>query len=154
MDACWRLFYRLAYRAARLWWAVRRPTATAANAAIWCEDRLLLLMTSYRPGWHFPGGFVHEGEDPRAAAVRETLEEVGIDLAAASLSRAIVIKCRYEGRMDTNYIFEAKISDPGQLQIDNREIVGAAYLTLAEAMSRPTIPVVRTYLERCAGSSR
>ncbi len=154
MDACWRLFYRLAYRAARLWWAIRRPAATAANTAIWCEDRLLLLTTSYRPGWHFPGGFVHKGEDPRAAAIRETLEEVGIDLAAASLSAAIVVKCRYEGRMDTNYIFEVQIPAPGPLQIDNREIVGAAYLTLAEAMSRPAIPVVRTYLERRAGASR
>src|SRR5258707_9710393 len=109
MDACWRLFYRLAYRAARLWWAIRRPAATAANTAIWCEDRLLLLTTSYRPGWHFPGGFVHKGEDPPAPDVRETLEEVGIDLAAASLSAPIACNSRSEGRLATNYNFKWQI---------------------------------------------
>jgi 8-oxo-dGTP pyrophosphatase MutT (NUDIX family) len=154
MDACWRLFYRLAYRAARVWWAIRRPAATGANAAIWCEGRLLLLTTSYRAGWHFPGGFVHEGEDPRSAAIRETMEEVGIDLTAVPLSPAIIIECRHEGRTDTNYIFEAQISDPGQLKIDNREIVAAAYLSLTEAMGSPTIPSVRTYLERRHGATR
>jgi len=38
----------------------------------------LLLLRAYR-NWDFPKGQVEDGEDPLAAAVRETREEAGID---------------------------------------------------------------------------
>ncbi len=45
-------------------------------------DRVLLTQlseTTTRPGaWTLPGGGVHHGEDPRAAAVREVQEETGL----------------------------------------------------------------------------
>lgn len=43
-----------------------------------------------RPGqWDFPGGHVDDGEDMRAAAFRETVEESGIVLADAQLAFAM-----------------------------------------------------------------
>lgn len=42
--------------------------------------RVLLLETAYKPDWELPGGVAEAGEPPRAAAEREILEEIGIDV--------------------------------------------------------------------------
>src|SRR5579862_5336909 len=34
--------------------------------------------------WQFPGGGIEFGEDPKAAAIRETLEEVGVKIKLLS----------------------------------------------------------------------
>jgi ADP-ribose pyrophosphatase YjhB (NUDIX family) len=44
------------------------------------DSAVLLVRHSYRRGWGLPGGLLQRGEEPVAAAVRETQEEVGVDL--------------------------------------------------------------------------
>ncbi|WP_040979453.1 NUDIX hydrolase [Oceanobacillus jeddahense] len=44
------------------------------------EKNELLLIKGPRRGWEMPGGQVEEGESLKAAAVRETKEESGIDV--------------------------------------------------------------------------
>lgn len=60
-----------------------RQTATASVAVVVHERRLLLIRRGIRPFkgcWGFPGGFQEYGEAPEQAAVRETLEETGVDV--------------------------------------------------------------------------
>ena len=48
------------------------------------EENKVALIERYRAGLHyfvFPGGAVDEGESPEQAAIREALEELGIDVA-------------------------------------------------------------------------
>ncbi|BCL26584.1 NUDIX domain-containing protein [Streptomyces aurantiacus] len=51
------------------------------------EGRVLLVEPNYREGWALPGGTVESdaGETPRQGAHRETLEEIGLDLALGRL---------------------------------------------------------------------
>lgn len=59
------------------------PRVLAGAAALFrdAEGRVLLVEPNYRPGWALPGGTIEsdDGESPRQAARRETLEEIGLD---------------------------------------------------------------------------
>ena len=57
-----------------------REHKVAAAAVVEDDGRLLLVRRNLSPGqgrWTIPGGFVDFDEDPRAAVVREVLEETG-----------------------------------------------------------------------------
>lgn len=45
------------------------------------DDKEILLIKGPKRGWEMPGGQVEEGESLREAAIRETKEESGIDIA-------------------------------------------------------------------------
>jgi 8-oxo-dGTP diphosphatase len=60
----------------------------AAIAFIVNENRVLLVKRAGDPEkgkWVLPGGFVDANEDPRAAAIRETLEETGLHIEITGL---------------------------------------------------------------------
>src|SRR3989344_2633462 len=57
-----------------------------AGCVIQNEEGKVLLLHRNEPGksqWELPGGKIEEGEEPWQAAVRETLEEVGVEPAIA-----------------------------------------------------------------------
>ncbi|NBE52709.1 NUDIX domain-containing protein [Streptomyces boluensis] len=61
-----------------------------AGAAVLFRDaggRVLILEPNYRDGWALPGGTIEsdDGETPRAAARRETVEEIGLDVPPGRL---------------------------------------------------------------------
>ncbi len=61
------------------------------------DERLLLLHERLEDGsthWLTPGGGVEAGEGPRDAAMREALEEVGIELALAPDAQAVLVTRR------------------------------------------------------------
>ncbi|WP_031095544.1 NUDIX hydrolase [Streptomyces sp. NRRL S-15] len=56
-----------------------------ATAIIVSGDRVLMIRRREREGkllWAFPGGGIEAGESPEQAAVRETAEEVGLEVKA------------------------------------------------------------------------
>jgi 8-oxo-dGTP diphosphatase len=49
------------------------------------QGELLLVDPVYKPDWDIPGGMAEANEPPHAAAHRELLEELGLDLTVARL---------------------------------------------------------------------
>ncbi len=59
------------------------PTKRMAAGALFvnARDEILIVKPRYRPDWLIPGGITEAGESPRQGCARETLEEIGLDLA-------------------------------------------------------------------------
>ncbi|MFI5533823.1 NUDIX domain-containing protein [Kitasatospora sp. NPDC051853] len=60
-------------------------TVAAAVLLFDDQDRVLLVDPVYKPDWEFPGGVVERGEAPTDAALRETVEELGLRLESSAL---------------------------------------------------------------------
>ncbi len=76
------VFRRLPVRARR---RVVRTIAPGFTVGAMCfierdDGALLLVRQAYRNHWGVPGGLLKRGEDPAAAARREVLEEVGLEI--------------------------------------------------------------------------
>lgn len=66
-DACGRVHYV--------------ETKTAVGVAVFRDEQILLVQRSMEPGrgsWTVPGGYVDLGQEPRAEAAREVMEETAI----------------------------------------------------------------------------
>ena len=133
IDLFWRVAFRFGFPLARIWWRIRRPHHEGALVAIRVGEALLLLKSSYRSAWNFPGGSVHAGETPEIAARREMREE--IDLPAETLAYAGSVTGVWDGRSDTVHFFELQLDAVPAIRLDNREIVGAHFV-LPEEMQR------------------
>jgi 8-oxo-dGTP diphosphatase len=131
IDFVWRIVLRLGFRLARAWWHLRRPRHEGALVAIYVGQALLLVKSSYRAEWSFPGGSVRHGETPDAAAQREMEEEIGLSLyPLLPAGSACGI---WDGRRDRVHFFELHLDRMPELRLDNREII-AAHLALPEEL--------------------
>jgi 8-oxo-dGTP pyrophosphatase MutT (NUDIX family) len=92
---------------------------------------VLLVKSSYRAEWNFPGGSVKPGETPDAAAQREMEEEIG--LSSHTLLPAGSACGMWDGRRDQVHFFELHLDRMPELRLDNREIV-AAHLVSPEEL--------------------
>jgi 8-oxo-dGTP pyrophosphatase MutT (NUDIX family) len=87
-----RLFRRLPVRVRR---RVVRTLAPAFTVGAICviereDGALLLVRQSYRQRWGVPGGLLKRGESARDAAVREVLEEVGLEIVLVGEPAVVV----------------------------------------------------------------
>ena len=143
MDRLWRLAYRFGFRAARLWWRVRRPDHEGAMVAVWWRERVLAVQQSYRANPSWPGGGVRRGEEPREAARRELREQLGLDVRPGDLVFAREMVADGDFRRDRVLVFELRLRAEPVIRMDHREAVAARFVEpralLAEAVLPPFI---------------
>jgi 8-oxo-dGTP diphosphatase len=133
-DLAWRIVYCSAFPVACFWWWLRRARHEGALVAVYVGSALLLVRSSYRSAWNFPGGSVRPGETPEEAARRELAEETGI--VAGELTAVAVVSGTWEGQRDRVHIFELHPTrELPMLRLDNREITGAR-LVRSDALRR------------------
>ncbi|MBB5447387.1 MULTISPECIES: NUDIX domain-containing protein [unclassified Paraburkholderia] len=146
IDSVWRMALRLGFPLARAWWHLRRPRHEGALVAIYVGRSLLLLKSSYRAEWGFPGGSIQAGETPAAAALREMEEEIG--LASPPLLPAGSAAGMWDGRRDRVHFFELRLDCLPELRLDNREIVAAHLASPEELPGFAVTGAVAAYLGR------
>jgi 8-oxo-dGTP diphosphatase len=147
LDAAWRIAFRLGFPLARIWWRLRRQPHEGALVAVYVGRALLLVRSSYRIEWNFPGGTVRRGETPEVAARREMAEEIG--LAGAYPLFAAGDACGFwDGRRDRVHFFELRLDRLPELQVDNREIVAARLISPDELHGMALTGPVAVYLGR------
>jgi 8-oxo-dGTP diphosphatase len=81
-------------------------------AIILLQDDQIALIERHREGLHyftFPGGHVEPGETPEQAAIRETREELGLDVAI----RRLVAEIWWHNRPQYYYLVDAVGGDFG-----------------------------------------
>jgi 8-oxo-dGTP diphosphatase len=149
VDWIWRVVLRVGFRCARVWWHIRRPHHEGALVAIYVGRDVLLVKSSYRAEWNFPGGSLHPGETPDAAARREMEEEIG--LSSPQLIPAGNASGVWDGRRDQVYFFELHLDRMPELRLDNREIVGARLASPEELRGLALTEAVAAYLSARPG---
>lgn len=114
------------------------------------DDRRRLLvvrMTYMGSGWMLPGGRVERGETPEEAAVRETREETGLDVA---VNRLLLVEA-YRPR-DVSFVFGGRVVG-GSLEPQLGEIAEAGWLGRDElAATSPRLHRLLTVID--AGGER
>lgn len=77
---------KLAYPLVRVVWAVWNPYMRTIRVVVRHGDDVLLIRHTYgTQAWGVPGGGMKKDEDPVEAAIRETREETGLEIADATL---------------------------------------------------------------------
>jgi ADP-ribose pyrophosphatase YjhB (NUDIX family) len=89
--------------------------------------RILVVRTTYLgPEWMLPGGRIERRETPHGAAVRETLEETGIEV---DVERLLLVDAHRRG--DTSFVFAARRTG-GTLEPQLGEIAEVGWVTRDE----------------------
>jgi 8-oxo-dGTP pyrophosphatase MutT (NUDIX family) len=106
------------------------------------RGRVLFCLHSDRNIWVTPGGLIEPGEQPAAAAIRETLEETGLEIQVTDIlgvyggEDLIIDYPNGDKAAYISIIFRGKITG-GTLKPDGDEILDARYFTRDELMRVP-----------------
>jgi 8-oxo-dGTP pyrophosphatase MutT (NUDIX family) len=146
-DALYRIALRIAWLGLRSYALLARPRMRGVAVLVCCDDRILLIRNSYRPGLAVPGGRARRREEPVAAAVRELREETGIGCRPENLSSLGVHVVRYSHMEDHVHFFELRCSQEPQLRVDRREVVWGGFCTREAARQLALWPPLRVLLD-------
>lgn len=132
-----RCAYMIAHGVRVAWWRIVRPHIRGCRIiALDGQGRVLLVRHTYGSGrWTTPGGGLASKEDAIAGALRELVEEVGLDLVGA----VPIVELVEHLHGATNHVVVVGGRVLAKPRVDGREISKAAFFRLErlpDALSR------------------
>lgn len=135
----------------------REPIATWYFAAVVVShgDRFLLVQErKHDNAWYLPAGRVEPGESIADAAVRETLEESGVDVRLTGILRVEHTPRSRSARLRVVFLAEPR-GDTTTKQKPDRESLGAEWVSLNELPTYPLRgPLVEEVINYVANGGR
>jgi 8-oxo-dGTP diphosphatase len=125
----------------------------ASSAIIERDGRYLLVLRSKPPSdamYAFPGGRGEEGETPAETAIRELLEETGIQGEKPMLFATYDLPGREDGPGSPSFflsVFKVK-ADPAAIAVASDDAAGVGWYTAAEIEKLPAPDSVRECILR------
>jgi mutator protein MutT len=94
----------------QVYWRIFRPKTFGVKVIVKCDNEVLLIRNAYGyRRWTFPGGKIDKGETEEDAAVRETKEEVGIEINKLIYLGDFISKA--EGKIDNISVFSVSVEN-------------------------------------------
>lgn len=111
-----------------------------SSAAMIIENEageVLVVKAGYKKHWTFPGGIIDPGESPLEAAIRETREEVGLQLDASDVQFVSVAHRRSHVADSYQFIFRTTTPYDGMqpIALQATEIEDYAFVSKEEVRS-------------------
>lgn len=110
----------------------------ASSAALLLENEageLLIVKANYKPYWSLPGGVIDPGETPKEAAIRETFEEVGLQINPDAVQFVMVVNRVSTITQTYQFVFKAKL----QTEIMNSIVLQASEIDEYALISRTQV---------------
>lgn len=117
-------------------WMDAQPKRMASSAVLLENGagKLLIVKANYKDYWALPGGIIERDETPRRAAVRETLEEIGVALNPDELA-FVVVANRMSGSAQTyQFVFGAMLPT-NQINLQKSEIDEFTFVSREQVLS-------------------
>lgn len=147
IDLAFQQAYRIAYFFLKLSWRVFRRDTQGAQVMLWVNGEILLVRSSYRNEFTFPGGYINANETAVHAASRELAEEVNINVSESTMKLRKKIEYCEKGRHAIDYIFNCDMKKCPPVSVNNREIVEAVFVSPTTALELPLHDSVRDLIE-------
>lgn len=96
------------------------------------QSRVLMLRTTYKDFWDIPGGYLEPGESPYAAATREVMEELGIDVPIGRMLAVDWAPSEKEGDKLLFLFRGPKLAADTAFNFRDGEIAEARYIELSQ----------------------
>lgn len=111
-----------------------------SSAGILLENEageLLVVKANYKEYWTVPGGIIEAHETPRQAAVRETAEEVGLQLSIDSLTFVTVANRQSDSAQTYQFLFRASVASDSlaHIQLQQVEIDEYTFVSRQQVLS-------------------
>lgn len=111
---------------------MKRLPGRASSAALLLDNaagELLIVKSDYKEHWTVPGGVIEQDEMPKTAAIRETYEEIGVEIDPQFVEFVAVAVRTGTEFITYQFIFKAHLPESVQVQLQDNEIDEYAFVS-------------------------